>query len=228
VIKDNPSSADREMRLAAFLRSTDQRPKLKLPESFVPVLLWPHDPPKKVLPSVERESDPAPNREAQPPVAQPELDPDPDPGTTGSVSATTVPEPIAEIRQSNAMLHPEVKVTETPHEPLVDEQQQDAHHRKLSSVNLTLAEQQAIEDRWDLKGWRGGKVTPERRAAARLNRCRFLRLTEETSDDALGDAVGAATRDLPMRFWLVTGIEDMNLNEVLALAVKSKGQSDTD
>jgi hypothetical protein len=39
---------------------------------------------------------------------------------------------------------------------------------------------------------------------------------------------GKSDRLAGMRFWLVTGIEDVNLNEVLALAMKSKGLSDTD
>ena len=44
VIKDNPDPAGREARLDAMLRPTDQRPKLILPASWVPVLLWPSGP----------------------------------------------------------------------------------------------------------------------------------------------------------------------------------------
>ena len=47
VIKDNPDPAGRDERLAQMLRDTDQRPKLILPESWVPVLLWPTDPPHR-------------------------------------------------------------------------------------------------------------------------------------------------------------------------------------
>ena len=69
VIKDNPDPAGRDERLAQMLRDTDQRPKLILPESWVPVLLWPTDPPHRAeaVPIVPPpEETPEPNRKRLP------------------------------------------------------------------------------------------------------------------------------------------------------------------
>ena len=81
VIRDNPSPAARDERLEQMLRPTDQRPKLILPESWVPVLLWPANPPPQLNPeplSGARQPDPvetAPEPEPDPPPAARQPDP---------------------------------------------------------------------------------------------------------------------------------------------------------
>ena len=47
MIADNPDPAERKERLEGMLRPTDQRPRLKVPESWVPVLLWPQNLPRR-------------------------------------------------------------------------------------------------------------------------------------------------------------------------------------
>ena len=81
VIRYNPDRAERERRLNDMLRPTDQRPKLKLEASWIPVLLWPEQPPRR--PDPQPDLDP-PSAARQPEVArdrpeQPEPDPEPEP-----------------------------------------------------------------------------------------------------------------------------------------------------
>ncbi len=76
VILHNPDLAERERRLNDMLRDTDQRPKLILPEPWIPVLLWPSEPPRR--PDPARQSDPPLAASAPGPV-EPEPDPDPPP-----------------------------------------------------------------------------------------------------------------------------------------------------
>ena len=54
---------EREPRLQAMLRPTDQRPRLKLPESWVPVLLWSDRPPTRQAPAEHPERPPASSAE---------------------------------------------------------------------------------------------------------------------------------------------------------------------
>ena len=50
VIRDNPPGDERDRRLNMMLRATDQRPKLQLPHTWIPVLLWPAEPPRRPPP----------------------------------------------------------------------------------------------------------------------------------------------------------------------------------
>jgi hypothetical protein len=87
VIRDNPNPAARDERLEQMLRPTDQRPKLILPESWVPVLLWPANPPPRLNPeplSGARQPDPV--------ETAPEPEPDPPPAARQPDSFETVPE----------------------------------------------------------------------------------------------------------------------------------------
>ena len=68
---------ERELRLQAMLRPTDQRPKLRLPESWVSVMLWSDRPPTRQPPAEPPEQPPASSgapiiqSEAQPPLPAP-------------------------------------------------------------------------------------------------------------------------------------------------------------
>ena len=85
VILYNADLKQRDLRLQAMLRSTDQRPKLKLPESWVPVLLWPDRLPTRQPPEPPVTPNPVGDNDPQP-------DPDPPP----AASAPSPPEPTGE------------------------------------------------------------------------------------------------------------------------------------
>ena len=75
MIADNPDPAERKERLEGMLRPTDQRPRLKVPESWVPVLLWPQNLPRRSdspeSPPDEPDEQPPQSAEAEPPVREP-------------------------------------------------------------------------------------------------------------------------------------------------------------
>ena len=112
VIAENPNPRDRDDRLEGMLRNTDQRPKLTLPEPWVPVLLWPRDPPKCREPIVHPDDHPTPEPDPiaatsepdpapfVPPTPEPEpitATPEPDPAPV--VPPTPEPDPIAATRE---------------------------------------------------------------------------------------------------------------------------------
>jgi hypothetical protein len=81
VIKDNPNLAQRDLRLQMMLRSTDQRPKLHLPEPWVPAMRWPDAAPQR--PAKKTDADPL----VRPPQAPPDVVPEAasDPSTLNAI-----------------------------------------------------------------------------------------------------------------------------------------------
>jgi hypothetical protein len=88
VIRDNPDPAEREARLNDMLRPTDQRPKFKLEPSWIPVLLWPHSPPRRPDPVTP---DPVPPTD--PPTTEPVVDDVVHLPHTPHVDKTPIPDP---------------------------------------------------------------------------------------------------------------------------------------
>ena len=75
VVKDNPNLAERDLRLQMMLRSTDQRPKLHLPESWVSVMRWPDAAPQRS--AKKTDADPLVRPTRAPPDVVPEAASDP-------------------------------------------------------------------------------------------------------------------------------------------------------
>jgi hypothetical protein len=102
VIRDNPPGDERDRRLNMMLRPVDQRPKLQLPASWIPVLLWPNEPPRRptppepepMSPQAEQVKTPEPLK-PEPPVAPPQAEqvetPKPEPPIEAPAEMT--PEP---------------------------------------------------------------------------------------------------------------------------------------
>ena len=140
VIKDNPDPAGRDERLAQMLRDTDQRPKLILPESWVPVLLWPTEPPRRA--------------EAVPIVPPPEETPEPETitpdrvareETLGGDRADIPVEPVAEIHAEHGEPPSDIKPP-----PSFDPDPLDLPLRPL-----TVDETKTVQTQYDLPKWRG-------------------------------------------------------------------------
>jgi hypothetical protein len=85
IIRDNPDPGQCALRLDQMLRPDDQRPKLHLPESWIPVLLWPDNPPRR--------PDPASPPEPPPAASQPDPEPEPDPPAPPPILLLPAPKP---------------------------------------------------------------------------------------------------------------------------------------
>ena len=94
VIRNAANPTERDEALERMLRSSDQRPRLILPEPWVRVMLWPQDPPtrrEQVEPIVQT---PTPEPDPDPPTPDPDPPtPDPDPPTPDPDPPTPDPEP---------------------------------------------------------------------------------------------------------------------------------------
>ena len=158
VIKHNPDPAGRDERLAQMLRDADQRPKLVLPESWVPQLLWPTDPPHRaeaepIVPRPEEAAEPQPETIAAERVAREE--------TLGGDRGDILVEPVAETQAERGEPLSDIKPP-----PNFDPDPLDVPLRPLA-----VDETKTVQTHYDLPKWRGRITNAHALRAAFFKAC---------------------------------------------------------